>query len=105
MNKAMVIGLSVLLCLCLAFGLMWSTPWKEEAVCTTDYGAIIHWGECGEPVAVYMIAFRNADMKIWFLDNRTSYETRKECQRVAMPDRRCVALLGNLPPNVVSDRP
>jgi hypothetical protein len=39
MNKTMVIGLSVLLCLCLAFGLMGYTQ-KYEACITNQYGEV-----------------------------------------------------------------
>jgi hypothetical protein len=81
----------------------------DPTKCTSEQGVELDPSRCGEPdgepVAVYMIAFRNANMKVWFLDTRTSFETRKECEQVAKPDERCVVLMGNLPSNVESDQP
>jgi hypothetical protein len=102
MNNPRSVGLSVLLCLYLAFGLMGFTPWVEEAAqCETDLGIKIGTGPCGpqdgEPVAVYMVAVHSASMHQWTWDTYTAYETRKQCEKVALPHERCIALLGYMP--------
>jgi hypothetical protein len=104
MNKTMVIGLSVLLCLYLAFGLIGcarAQDMGDPTKCTNEQGIELDISMCGgpdgEPVAVYMIATTSADMHQWVWSSYKAYETRKQCERVALPHQKCVALLGNMP--------
>jgi hypothetical protein len=88
-NPWMVKGLSVLLCLYLAFGLMGCAKAAPD-------GPVSDMRE----VVVYVPIIHSASMKMWTIEGGKHYDKLEDCQKTLVwPGQTYIALWGELPPD------